>query len=285
MMNSTASPATTHSSDSGPEDTEPIDCVEYPALHTWTTDVAPISTSDQPDAPPSLPVKKQKSVSVGKQEREAFVKKLPTRAQLTINHQKMLARVSKHARTLIDLFDELQPRRLSPTSRNYHGDLASVVSVVRFIGGIHGGAHRDHEGILKNLEGIVQDSIIRDLRRIWISGVPNKCNAYSSQDNFKAFLNYGNHASVSIDPAKTQAAFVKDNKRSFNLIMDFRLVHFLLNAHLTPQGMVNISKPNKKDHPVFDSTFRPTSSSMAINDWTNKRNEPPLVLPNASWGS
>jgi hypothetical protein len=73
----------------------------------------------------------------------------------------------------------------------------------------------------------------------------------------KTSRHYGNHASVSIDPAKTQAAFVKDNKRSFNLIMDIRLVPFLLNTPLTPQGMVNISKPNKKDRPVFDSTFRP----------------------------
>jgi hypothetical protein len=337
MMTSAAT--TPRSVDSGPADTEPFDCVEYPPLPTRTGDVVPVGTSDTPAMPPSLPVKRHKSMSIGKQEREAFVNQLPTRSKLIIDQdfgkpsldrcfqleaclslvllplyhsgfltdddQKMLARGSKHARTLIGLFDEynlvdfrplreypvdwqeetdLNYNRLHMTTAavlHYHGDLASVV---RFIGGIHVGAHRDHKKVLKSLEGIVQDSIIRDLRRIWTSGVPNKCNAYSSQENFQAFRNYGNHASVSTDPAKTQAAFVKDNRRSFNLIMDMRLVPFLLNAHLTPQGMVNLSKPNKKDRPVFDSTFRPTPSSMAINDWTDKCNEPPLVFPTAFLG-
>jgi hypothetical protein len=85
MITSAATPATIHSSDSEPEDTEPIDCVEYPTLFTRTTNVAPISTSDKPNAPPSLPVKQQKSVSISKHEREAFVNQLPKRHQLIIN--------------------------------------------------------------------------------------------------------------------------------------------------------------------------------------------------------
>jgi hypothetical protein len=58
--------------------------------------------------------------------------------------------------------------------------------------------------------------------------------------------------------------------------MDPALVHFTLNTHLTPQGLVDIVHHRRKPQPVSDSSFRPLSGAHTINDWTSKVNEPPL---------
>ncbi|KAI2499843.1 hypothetical protein MHU86_14660 [Fragilaria crotonensis] len=58
--------------------------------------------------------------------------------------------------------------------------------------------------------------------------------------------------------------------------MDPKLIHFTLNAHLSPQGLVDVLHARRKPRPLSDSSFRPWPGAMAINDWTNKKNEPTL---------
>ena len=54
------------------------------------------------------------------------------------------------------------------------------------------------------------------------------------------------------------------------------MINFSLNAHLTPQGLVDICHPRRKPRPISDCSFRPSPGASAINDWTNKKNEPKL---------
>ncbi|KAI2509335.1 hypothetical protein MHU86_5088 [Fragilaria crotonensis] len=58
--------------------------------------------------------------------------------------------------------------------------------------------------------------------------------------------------------------------------MDPQLIHFALDAHLSPQGLVDVLHPRRKPRPLSDSSFRPWPGAMAINDWTSKKNEPQL---------
>ena len=109
-------------------------------------------------------------------------------------------------------------------------------------------------------------------------GIPNQCSAYSSERNFQAFLQCGNHATVSEDPTKTYKALLKDNKKGYALLFDPTLIPFLLNCHVTPQGIVDLDTPNKNPRPIFDGSFRPFPWCTSINDWTHKRNEPPLTF-------
>jgi hypothetical protein len=52
----------------------------------------------------------------------------------------------------------------------------SVADLVRWIGGPHVGAHRDHLTILKSLEAAgVDASVVSDLRRIFLDGIPGAC--------------------------------------------------------------------------------------------------------------
>lgn len=161
----------------------------------------------------------------------------------------------------------------------------SVADLVRWIGGPHVGAHRDHEAILHNLErSEVETQVIQDLRRIFVSGIPAKCQAVSTEENFTAYYNYGNHTTVEEEPEKTYKAMVKDNRKGFTLLFDQRAVLLMLHCHLTPQGVVDLNTPYKNPRPIFDSSFRPFPWCFAINDWTSKDNEPRLTFSEAELG-
>ena len=74
-------------------------------------------------------------------------------------------------------------------------------------------------------------------------------------------------------------AAIKDNRRRFNIFMDKRLLPYILDAHITPKGLV--IKPGKKDRPVFSSTFRPYPAAFAINDWVDITKEPQITWKGA----
>jgi hypothetical protein len=161
----------------------------------------------------------------------------------------------------------------------------SVADLVRWIGGPHVGAHRDHLTILKSLETAgVDPSVVSDLRRIFLSGIPGSCRAVSGEENFTAYYRYGNHSTVEDDPHKAYQALVKDNRKGFTLLFDYRAVLLMLHCHLTPQGLVDLNTPYKNPRPIFDSSFRPYPWCFAINDWTHKDNEPPLTFAGAELG-
>lgn len=174
---------------------------------------------------------------------------------------------------------DLNLERLSKVSAallRYNGNLATVV---RYIGGVHVGAHRNNQANLSAIKGKISEQAYKDVKRVWTMGVPAYLNAESTQRNFQAFQQYGNHKSVSERPEASLKAFIKDHRRGFNLAIDPRLLPFILHAHLSPQGLV--VKEGKSDRPVFDCSFRPQPWCNAINDWTNKENEPALEFPDA----
>jgi len=90
-----------------------------------------------------------------------------------------------------------------------------------------------------------------DLLATWGQVVPHYCNATSSEKTFQAFLRYNKHPSASLDTEKTYKALWKDNKRGYCLILDPRAIHFFLNCHVTPQGVINLDKPFQNQRPNF----------------------------------
>lgn len=158
------------------------------------------------------------------------------------------------------------------------GDAAALT---RWIGGPHVGAHRDVPKILKYLTGKVDAVTLVNITRILQSGIPSACNAESSEANFQAYLRYGNHSTVDEEPDKTYKALVKDSKRGYCLVFDPRTVHFALNCHVTPNGIIDLNKRFKNPRPIFDSSFRPHNWCSGINDWTTKTTEPDLHFATA----
>jgi hypothetical protein len=156
-------------------------------------------------------------------------------------------------------------------------------TVVRLIGGQHTAAHRDVPAILQELRRAkVDPAVLADLERVFTTGSPAFRNASSTERNFRAFLEYGNHKTITEDIPKTQKALVKDIRWGYVLIMDPWLTFFVPNLHRTPLGMVDLNKLHKNPRPIFDSSFQPTPWAMAINDFTSKHTEPEIIFPK-SW--
>ena len=143
--------------------------------------------------------------------------------------------------------------------------------------GNHAGAHRDWPAIEQVLqEHFLPDGLIAQLRRVFTVGCPAFVNASASELNFHQFLRHGNHKTVLEDIPKTKAAALKNVRREHALAADARTVFFTYDMHLTPLGLVDLDQPFKQPRPIFDSTFRPTAGSYAINDWTDAQNEPEI---------
>jgi hypothetical protein len=174
---------------------------------------------------------------------------------------------------------ELSAERQAMTTACFLHYKLDTPSVVRWIGGPHVAAHRNVDLVLARLRISVAPAVLKDLERILRFGSPALCNATSTEENLQAFRQYGNHKTIDQDWEKTKKALVKDNNQGYTLHMDPRLVHFIPHLHLTPQGLINLDDPYKKERPIFDSSFRPQPWAHSINDWTNKVNEPDLVFP------
>jgi hypothetical protein len=156
----------------------------------------------------------------------------------------------------------------------------SVPAAVRWLGGTHTGAHRDHTMILATLAAAgVDHDILQDLRRIYLFGAPAYINAESTEDNFRNYFRYGNHKTVLEDIPKTMKAMSKDVRRGYSIVLNPRLAFLIPHLHTTPMGMVDLQKIYKEPRPIFDSSFRVEPSSMAINDWCDKSNEPDIYFP------
>ena len=156
---------------------------------------------------------------------------------------------------------------------HFDGDVATMV---RWISRPHVNAQLDVTAILLTLKPIIDPDIYKDVERILTVGSPALCNASASEANFQAYLKFGKHKSVTQNESVFESTIMKQSKRGLTLIMDPQLIHFALNAHLTPQGLVDIMHHRRKPRPISDSSFRPFPNSFAINDWTNKKNEPTL---------
>ena len=79
---------------------------------------------------------------------------------------------------------------------------------------------------------------LSDLEHIWRHGVPNTCNVEATEANFWSYYNYGNHSTLTDKPNIAYHTLLKDDKRGYCLIFDQRLAPFVLNAHFTPNGLL-----------------------------------------------
>jgi hypothetical protein len=149
----------------------------------------------------------------------------------------------------------------------FDGDAGALV---RWIGGPHVGAHRVTAKIISTLRGTVPDSDLADLHRLYTSGMPAIVNAEDTDENF--------HSSIDEDPDQALQALVKEQKGGWCIVLDKRILPFLLNAHLTPIGLINIGHAYKKPRLIWDASFRPEPWCNAINDMSSLDTEPPITF-------
>jgi hypothetical protein len=131
-----------------------------------------------------------------------------------------------------------------------------TASVIRYIGGQHTAAHRNVRKIIAELRRArIEEQLVNDLERIFTYGVTGICNAHSSEENFRAYLKYGNHKTVYDNIAQNTSTIMKEIRKGFALMADAELVWFLTNLHLTPTGLVGLNHLYNSPRFIFDSSF------------------------------
>jgi hypothetical protein len=157
----------------------------------------------------------------------------------------------------------------------------SLPALVRWIGGPHTAEHRDNDTLFARLKETCCNEDYQQLVRIFTKGSPTYVNAECKQDNYNAYRNYGNHSSVNDNPAMVRKTLLKQVARGCSLMLDPDLTDFLENMKQTPQGILCLDHPYKNPRVICDSSYRPEDWCEAINDWTDKKNEPKLVFAGA----
>lgn len=155
-----------------------------------------------------------------------------------------------------------------------------LLSAIRYVGNIHTGSHRDWNLLESTLKRADADKLlISSLRRVYLDGCPNYVNATSSEANRCAYAEYGNHPTVKQHWELTKKALTKDVMRNYVLPVNPLLSAFFPDTQLIPQGLVLADR--KPPRQVCDSSHHPLLTSMAVNDWTTKDTEPPLIFAGA----
>ena len=171
-----------------------------------------------------------------------------------------------------------QTRMTTTALLYYDGDIASVV---HYVGGMHTYGNMDIPRILTSLKLILKEDTWRDLHRIYTTGCPALANITDTEANYQAYREFGNHQGASDHADILRKALVKTSKRNLMLIADDRLADFCPNVHFQPLNVVDTDHPYRKPRCITNCSTRPFPWCFAVNDWTDKFNEPQLTFAGA----
>ena len=116
----------------------------------------------------------------------------------------------------------------------------NIEDTVRYIGGPHIGAHRDLPAIRQRLQADVEPELLDQVIHQYEYGAPQQVHGYSSNENFLQYRTYGNHSSCDIYKKKFKQVMLKDSRRGNTLLLDKKLLIFIPQLNLTPQGLVDV---------------------------------------------
>lgn len=153
-----------------------------------------------------------------------------------------------------------------------------VGAMVTWLGGEYACTYRDVGCILDDVRPRLPPDEYDDLRRVLTVGAPAWICGESTLENQEEYLAYGNHRSADEDPAATWKAINKDERASHLFCLPEWTAPLVPNLHVSPLGLL-VKKG--KTRLIFDASFRPSSSSVAINDVTHKSDEPPTDIGTA----
>ena len=91
--------------------------------------------------------------------------------------------------------------------KNFH-----IPSVIRYVRGKYTREDRDTACILKNIRPYVSTTTYQEVHRALVLGAPTVLFGSSSKEKFLDYWRYGNHASVLLNPEKTEKVMAKEDK-------------------------------------------------------------------------
>ena len=118
-----------------------------------------------------------------------------------------------------------------------------------------------------------------ELQRILTKGSPAYFNASSTQENFKAFAQYGNHSTIAKNSAKVMKTMNKETQHGYVIPFPDWVIPLCPNIHLTPNGI--LVKSGKKDRMIWDGSFLPFWWSICINMMQDPSKSPSIKFGTA----
>jgi hypothetical protein len=159
-------------------------------------------------------------------------------------------------------------------------DIPVMLSCLR---GEYSGDYKNSSSIIDILvqHGCPQD-LLSNLQRLLSMGAPATFKAFSTKNNFYAYLNYGNHSSAKDFKPTLTSSINKEIDRAYTIPLPSWFAPFIRNIHLSPLGLVE--KEGKKPRLIIDHTFQPPNSAdeltvpttVAINQMHSITTETPL---------
>ena len=154
----------------------------------------------------------------------------------------------------------------------------NVPAMVAWLGGEYACEYRDAEAILRDVQPYLPDDEYRDLQRVLLAGAPAWMCGEGTVANRQAYWAYGNHKSADDDPSATWKAINKDERASHLFCLPDWVAPLIPNLHVSPLGLL---LKKGKSRLIFDASFRPEPWCAAINDVTDKTDEPPTDIGTA----
>jgi len=128
--------------------------------------------------------------------------------------------------------------------------------------GEYTGEYKDPTAIIKTLRHHnCPSAVIDDVQRVLCIGAPASFNAVSSFENFKSYLDYGNHSSATSKPDIIEACITKEINLAYTIPLPSWLAVFVPNIHLSPLGL--LERTGKKPRLIVDHSFEPVSISLS----------------------
>ena len=153
---------------------------------------------------------------------------------------------------------------------NFH-----VGSVIRYCGNNYTNEHINVKQLLQKIKNIVPSRILEYVQQRLTIGAPSLIKGHNPRTNFLQYYAYGNHTTITKNPALVAKALIKEDKHNFFLPFPSWMTRFFYHLHLSPEGLV--IKPGKSDRLVFDATFKIHPTSLSLNTtWTHVKDEPPI---------
>jgi hypothetical protein len=157
----------------------------------------------------------------------------------------------------------------------------NLPALVRWTAGPHAAEHCVNSETFACLKETCQEENCSDLVRVFTQGSPTLINAHCSQENYRTYRKHDNHSAVTDNPAMVTKMPVKEVSRGCSLMLDPAIMDCLKNIKQTPHGTLCLDHPCKSPRMVCNSANRPKIWCEAINDWTDKKNEPKLTFATA----
>ena len=159
------------------------------------------------------------------------------------------------------------------TAALIHYDLDPAL-VIRFVQGELTAEHRDIDGALAAVKGLISDADYAALERVYRTGCPHEFKVEITTKQKNAYSEYGNHGSLDSNAEKVKKTMNKEERNSHLITVESLLLRFMSKASPVPNALV--VGEGKNDRLVWDGSFRIAWNFWSINDMTNTDDEPEI---------